>query len=105
MTGLYRGDDIELHRDGETATVEILYPRSTGLRFVEVGLCDVRAADSLRISYDFDRDGWVVEQAKYSVWDEHDPLPHDAGWTEVAFCQAWQMDTGTTPGGNSYKDA
>lgn len=104
MTELYRDHAIELRRDGDTAGVEVLYPRSNGLRFVEVGLCDVRAADSLRISYDFDRDGWVVEQAKYFTWDEHDADPPDHGWTEVAFCPAWQMDTGTTPGGNRYKD-
>lgn len=54
---------------------------------VEVGLSDVRAADSIRIHYDFDRDGYVVEQASRFTWATADD--NDADWQEVAFIQAW----------------
>lgn len=79
----------------DTVAVDINYPRytdddSTGnmVRHVEVGLCSVRAADSIRIHYDFDRDGWVVEQASIFSWSYFDPNQDD-DWQEVAFIQAW----------------
>lgn len=62
-------------------------PRTcTGL---EVNLSHVRAADPIRLTFDMDRDGWVVWQAKRLCWDvgdeDCDPL-----WTEAAFLPAWQ---------------
>lgn len=76
----------------DTKRVELWYPRSDGSeRFVEVGLVDVRAADSIRISYDFDRDGWRIEQASRWEWPAGDPVC-DQDWQEVAFVQAWARD-------------
>lgn len=55
--------------------VELMYPRSEGnVKVVEVGLCDVRAADSIRIEYDFDRDGWSIKQASTFSWDGDDDV-------------------------------
>lgn len=69
--------------------VELEYPRNDGAKkFIEVGLLDVRAADSIRISYDFERDGWVIEQASTFEW-EIDDTTCDPDWKEVAFVQAW----------------
>ena len=56
---------------------------------VEVSLMDVRAADDIRIVYDFERDGWVIMQATRVVWDV-DEEPDD-GWQEVAFVRAWGL--------------
>lgn len=54
---------------------------------IEVGLSDVRAADSIRIEYDFGRDGYVIKQAS-KFWFEMDEVC-DPDWQEVAFVQAW----------------
>lgn len=73
----------------DTKRVCLEYPRNEGNpKFVEVDLMDVRAADGLRISYDFERDGWKVEQASTFSW-EADDEKCDPDWQEVAFVQAW----------------
>ena len=53
-----------------------------------MSLTDVRAADDIRISYDYDRDGWVIEQASIFEWDGDDE-ECDEDWQEVAFVKAW----------------
>lgn len=72
--------------------VEICYPRNDDERVntIEVGLLDVRAADSIRVSYNFERDGWVIQQASIFVWATDDEVC-DAGWQEVAFIRAWAL--------------
>lgn len=78
-------------KDG-TVHVDLFYPRSPGNpEYLEVGLLAVRAADNIRISYDFDRDGWVIEQASVFEW-EPDDEEMDPDWQEVAFVQAWDRD-------------
>lgn len=79
--------------DGRTLDVQLTYPRvEERPNAVEVGLCDVRAADSLRIEYDFDRDGWVIKQASKFQWEADDDVC-DPDWQEVAFVKAWARDT------------
>lgn len=73
---------------GDTTTIELCYPRQQPVKYIEVELTDVRAADSLRLSYDFDRDGWVIEQSSLFEWDSDDE-ECDSDWQEVAFVQAW----------------
>ena len=84
-------DDIVVR--GETAHVDLWYPRSEGktIRAVQVGLVDVRAADDIRITYDFDRDGYVIQQQV--TWERFEDEPEDAteDWREVAFVKAWQL--------------
>jgi hypothetical protein len=76
-------------RSGDELRIELTYPRSTGhAKFICIGLMDVRGADDIRISYDFDRDGWRIEQASVFAWDADDPVC-DPDWQEVAFCTAW----------------
>ena len=77
---------------GDTAHVDLWYPRSSDVKAIEVGLMDVRAADAIRIEYDFHRDGWVVKQASNFTWDADDTVC-DRGWTEVAFIQAWALQS------------
>ena len=80
---------LRVVRSGEVVEVEMLYPRSDGHpKIVEVGIECVRAADSIRVTYDFDRDGYAILQASTFEWDADD-LTCDADWQEVAFVQAW----------------
>lgn len=72
-----------------TQHTNLYYPRLPSSEDkIEVGLMSVRAADSIQISYDFDRDGWVVKQASIFVW-EPDDLENERDWQEVAFIPAW----------------
>lgn len=73
--------------------VEIEYPRNQLVDTVEVGLCDVRAADNIRVKYDFERDGWVILQPRaYHPKIEDDSYDYAEEWIESAFCQAWQYE-------------
>jgi len=57
---------------------------------VVLNLVDVRAADPIRVSYDFERDGWKIEQSSVFEWDAND-RECDPCWREVAFVKAWQL--------------
>ena len=78
---------------GDTACVELWYPRNVDspVKYIQVGLMDVRAADDIRVSYDFDRDGWKIEQASVFEWAADDEVC-DPCWQEVAFIQAWSQE-------------
>ncbi len=89
-----RNIDIDpLVRQGYDAVgVDIDYPRHNRLKYVQVGLCCVRAADDILIGYDFDRDGWVVYQQKHTLPFEGEFCETLDGWHEVAFIKAWQLE-------------
>ncbi len=55
---------------------------------IVLGLCHTRATDDIRISYDSERDGWVIEQSSIFEWPIEDKTC-DPDWQEVAFIQAW----------------
>lgn len=79
-------DNVSLVEESgeEIVMVELYYPRNEGNeKAVEVGLVDVRAADSIRVRYDFDRDGWVILQDSTKGED----------WQEVAFVEAWGRES------------
>lgn len=81
------GDHVAAY--GRTIDVALCYPNSgNNINAVEVSLVDVRAADSIRIMYDKDRDGWSIKQASRFQWDVDDE-ERDPDWQEVAFIQAW----------------
>lgn len=93
---------VRFGHDRESAWVELIYPRSDGHpKEIRVGLEDMRSADSIRIHYDFQRDGWSIMQASRFVAfpDNGDPGLDDPGyeawedWQEVAFVQAWARQT------------
>jgi hypothetical protein len=56
----------------------------------------VRAADDIRIHYDFERDGYVIEQASTFTWSIDDE-ECDPDWQEVAFIQAWAREKNRRP--------
>lgn len=74
----------------DVVDVDVWYPRVSGTRWLELGLIDVRAADSIRVGYDFERDGWSVQQASRFIW--RDDEESDPGWQEVAFAKAWARE-------------
>lgn len=80
-------------RQGDCLLVDLQYPRTPGSMFatVEVDMTEVRACDSIRITYDFDRDGWSIKQASTFSWDADDKVC-DSDWQEVAFVQAWARE-------------
>ena len=78
--------------DRPVPLVTLWYPRQEGnAKAVEIDLCCVRAADSILVEYDFERDGWVIKQASRFEFDASDTVC-DPGWKEVAFVQAWAPD-------------
>jgi hypothetical protein len=85
-------EGYEIIRRGEVLAADLYYPRNGGGRVttIEVGMCDVRSADSIRISYDFERDGWSIKQASIFEWSIEDKVC-DEGWQEVAFIQSWAL--------------
>lgn len=79
-------------QDGDELHIDLWYPNTQdAIKSLVVGLMDVRAADSIRISYDKSRDGWKIEQASTFSWDADDDKC-DPDWQEVAFVQAWARE-------------
>jgi hypothetical protein len=90
--------DVEGKKDDcETPTHEIIwwsYPEiydKKKLSTLQIELCHTRAADNIRIKYESDRDGWVIEQASIFEWDCDDEIC-DSDWQEVAFIKAWARE-------------
>jgi len=91
-------NDLHVVRRGDDLEVALWYPpmkasdpalpHSNG-RAIQIDLVHVRASDGIRVFYDFDRDGWVIQQPKRLCW-EADENP-DPQWTEVAFAQSWAL--------------
>jgi hypothetical protein len=74
--------DGDLHLD-------LWYPESDGnTKAFVIGLMSVRATDCIRVSYDFPRNGWKIEQAGRFTW-KCDDDKFDNDWQEVAFVPSW----------------
>ena len=77
---------------GTVLALDLWYPGLEGhVDTIEIGLMDVRAADSIRIRYDFQRDGYAILQASTFEWEADDTVC-DGDWQEVAFVPAWQRE-------------
>lgn len=82
--------DVAVH--GDTAHVDLWYPTFRPIKYIEIGLMDVRASDGIRVSYDFDRDGWVIEQNAPTMEPIDDTCSQQVDhWKEVAFCKSWAL--------------
>lgn len=76
--------------------VKISYPRlRPETAVVELDLEDVRAARSIRVTYDFARDGWSISAPNNPGDGEMSDL--DEVWGEVAFVDAWHEPPAATP--------
>ena len=62
-------------------------------RYVKVNQSSIRASDGIRLHYDYERDGWVIEQRP--IYQEENG--NVAGWLpdepyqEVAFIRSWAL--------------
>ena len=74
----------------DTFRMELEYPQVTGLKYIKIDLCDVRASDGIRISYDFERDGWKIEQPSCLEWESNDNVC-DEKYKESMFIPSWQF--------------
>lgn len=79
----------------QTLDIDLYYPRpqSKDATKVVLGLRDIRASDGVRLSYDFERDGWIIEQASIFEWEGDDDVC-DPDWQEVAFIESWGREKG-----------
>lgn len=85
-------------RHGETLHVELTYPdlEQAGMKYVVFDQESVRASDGIRLSYDYGRDGYVVEQPKPKFVTKRIPdgscfEEQIDEWVEVGFFRAWAL--------------
>jgi hypothetical protein len=81
----------------EYAHIALCYPRCPDepgepprVRTIQIHLQDLRAADDIRVSYDFLRDGWRIEQEVIATTDG--AFEGTGVWREVAFVKAWSQE-------------
>lgn len=87
-------ENIDVLQVGENVVeVDINYPRNSPIDTIEIELFDMRAADALRVQYDYERDGWVMSQPRqYYVPLGDDSFDLEIEWIESAFCPAWKYE-------------
>lgn len=79
---------------GNVAHYDIWYPRSSDVDTAQIGLVCVRASDDIRVTFDFDRDGWSIQQ-EVSVDEPCGTCSYATGeWVEVYFAPAWALRRG-----------
>jgi hypothetical protein len=98
----YYASSLEVIKEGkrmkpEDIQVDLEYPRSDDRpEGVRIDLSDVRASDGIRVSYDFVRDGWSIQQPKTTrPWIEDNTYGLHEDWIETAFVQSWPFGDGT----------
>lgn len=73
----------------DTFTAEFSYPRiENKIKKIRVWLSDVRAADTMTIEFDFDRNGYVIKMDKMKYYDNGDLPDTIIEDDEVAFIPA-----------------
>lgn len=92
------GSGWETKRRGDVVHVTLNYPRGNP-KAVEIDMLEVRCADSIRLTCDFERDGWVVFQST-----NIDDMT-DAAWREVGFFKAWAQSPHGEPPCERCRDA
>lgn len=91
--------NYHLRQSADHLYVDLTYPPYTDdanddpiqVRYVVVNQESVRASDGVRLSYDYARDGWVIEQASTFQWEAGDD-ECDPDWQEVAFVESWARE-------------
>jgi hypothetical protein len=92
--------NFHVTKSDDTLNVTLTYPpwtdadnKNNQCRYIHVDQEAVRASDGLRLHYDYDRDGFVVEQPRTRLiatgknsYEEQDE------WIEVGFFQSWHFD-------------
>lgn len=89
----YAGRNYHLYGRGQDLDLTLTYPglaeeRGVGYCAVQIDQEATRASDGIRVRYDYDRDGWVIEQPTR----RSEPQV----WVETAFVESWaRMETET----------
>lgn len=77
--------------DRKIRSIELDYPRVSGnINAIEIELNCVRAANSILIEYDFNRDGWKISMPSKTWWEVDDKI-QDPCYQEMAFISAWAV--------------
>jgi hypothetical protein len=86
-------NNFHIRRHGDTLLVELTYPKisENGVTKIFIDQESVRATDGIRLSYDYDRDGWIIEQQSRFAWRADDKV-FDPDWQEVAFIESWARE-------------
>lgn len=91
--------NFHVAKRGDVLEVDLTYPPWTDAdnqhgqcRYVSVDQEAMRASDGVRLHYDYERDGFVVEQPK--PWLELVDGVYEGRetWIEVGFFKSWQFD-------------
>jgi hypothetical protein len=100
----YGGSPFNFHvtKSGDELLVDLTCPPKVGeengagqCRYVVFDQESVRASDGIRLHYDYDRDGYVVEQPKHRlVKIEGKSYDTVTDWIEVGFFGAWKFEDG-----------
>lgn len=86
------GKGVCINERGNTIHLDLAYPRINKIKYIEIGISDVRASDGIRISYDFERDGYIIEQPFIVEIDKKDYIDCVTNWKEVAFLRSWVLE-------------
>lgn len=87
--------DAEIWGDENNRKMNInfSYPRfEPNINEIEVGLSDVRASDGIKITYDFDRDGYVIMQPYFEEVQRDGYTEEVTHWQEVGFFGSWALE-------------
>lgn len=75
MTQMLVGDFVYVDTADDRVHVDVYYPKINKINTVQVCLVDVRAADDVRIYFDFDLNQWIVQQEFDNGWKDVARLP------------------------------
>jgi hypothetical protein len=92
--------NFHVSKFGPELSVTLTYPpwtdadnKNDQCRYINVDQESVRASDGVRLHYDYERDGFVIEQPRPRMKKVGpDSYEQVEDWIEVAFCQSWQFD-------------
>ena len=97
----YGGSPQNLHisRHGEELHVEMTYPNLGEGRCTHVVINQesVRASDGIRVHYDYQRDGFVIEQPKSHMEDRGTYDEEVIEWVETGFFGSWALEEPRPP--------
>jgi len=95
----YAERNFDIARYDQTLSINVTYPgwsegdSPESVRFIKVNQESVRASDGIRLSYDYQRDGWSIQQPKSREVEVSDGVfEFQQDWIETAFVQSWALD-------------
>jgi len=97
------GDDplnFHVYKHGNELKVELTYPpwsdddnTNDQCQYIVINQESVRASDGVRLHYNYDRDGFVVQQPTHQLRAiGNNSYDDDIIWIEVGFFPSWRFD-------------